>query len=64
MPVECTVGLMSENLLVYQKALDFADVIASHTERFSRGYYFLVDHRNRVALSVATSSFRVLTEAM
>jgi four helix bundle protein len=46
---------MSENLQVYQKAVDFADQIASHTENFPRGYYFLVDQLNRAALSVATN---------
>ncbi len=48
-------GFMFENLLVYQKAVDFADVIASHTENLPRGYYFLVDQLNRAALSVATN---------
>jgi four helix bundle protein len=46
---------MFENLLVYQKAVDFADRIASHTESFPRGYYFLVDQLNRAALSIATN---------
>src|ERR1019366_9587092 len=47
-------GFMFENLQVYKKAVDFADRIASHTESFPRGYYFLVDQLNRAALSVAT----------
>jgi hypothetical protein len=34
---------MFENLQVYQKAVDFADRIATHIESFSRGYYFLAD---------------------
>ncbi len=46
---------MFENLQVYQKAVDFADKIASHTENFPRGYYFLVDQLNRAALSIATN---------
>ena len=46
---------MFENLLVYQKAVDFADRIASRTETFPRGYYFLVDQLNRAALSIATN---------
>lgn len=46
---------MFENLQVYQKAVDFADRIASHTETFPRGYYFLVDQLNRAALSIATN---------
>jgi four helix bundle protein len=48
-------AFMFENLLVYQKAVDFADRIASHTKSFPRGYYFLVDQLNRAALSVATN---------
>lgn len=46
---------MFENLQVYQKAVDFADTIASHTESFPHGYYFLVDQLNRAALSIATN---------
>jgi four helix bundle protein len=46
---------MFKNPEVYQKAVDFADKIASHTENFPRGYYFLVDQLNRAALSVATN---------
>jgi hypothetical protein len=48
-------AFMFDNLQVYQKAVDFADKIASHTENFPRGYYFLVDQLNRAALSVATN---------
>jgi hypothetical protein len=48
-------AFMFENLQVYQKAVDFADRIASKTEAFPRGYYFLVDQLNRAALSVATN---------
>jgi four helix bundle protein len=48
-------SFMFENLQVYQKAVDFADKIASHTENFPRGYYFLVDQLNRAALSIATN---------
>ena len=43
---------MFEYLQVYQKAVDFADTIASPTEVFPRGYYFLVDQLNRAALSI------------
>lgn len=46
---------MFENLQVYQKAVDFAERTASHTESFPRGYYFLVDQLNRAALSIATN---------
>src|SRR5271154_3949574 len=48
-------AFMFENLQVYQKAVDFADQIASHTESFPRGYYFLTDQLNRAALSIATN---------
>ncbi len=48
-------AFMFENLEVYQKAVDFADRIASKTEAFPRGYYFLVDQLNRAALSVVTN---------
>jgi four helix bundle protein len=48
-------AFMFENLQVYQKAVDFADTIASNTETFPRGYYFLVDQLNRAALSIATN---------
>ena len=46
-------AFMFENLQVYQKAVDFADKVASYTESFPRGYYFLVDQLNRAALSIA-----------
>jgi hypothetical protein len=39
-----------EKLIVYQKALDFVDRIASLTGRFPRGYGFLADQLNRAAL--------------
>src|SRR5450432_2224614 len=48
-------AFMFENLQVYQKAVDFADRIASETETFPRCYYFLVDQLNRAALSIATN---------
>ncbi|MBK8268610.1 MAG: four helix bundle protein [Planctomycetes bacterium] len=48
-------AFMFENLAVYQKAVDFADDIAALTEKFPRGYYFLVDQLNRAALSIATN---------
>jgi 23S rRNA-intervening sequence protein len=46
---------MFEKLDVYQKAVEFADEVAAHTEGFPRGYGFLVDQLNRAALSVATN---------
>ncbi|WP_010583714.1 four helix bundle protein, partial [Schlesneria paludicola] len=44
-----------EKLLVYQKAVDFADSICQHTEAFPRGYGFLSDQLNRAALSIAAN---------
>lgn len=46
---------MFENLEVYQKAITFADEISDLTENFSKGNYYLTDHLNRAALSIATS---------
>lgn len=48
-------AFMFENRDVYQKAVDFSDRIAELTEKFPRGYYFLVDQLNRAALSIATN---------
>jgi four helix bundle protein len=48
-------ALAFEKLLVYQKAIDFADAICQHAEQFSRGYGFLVDQLNRAALSVSAN---------
>lgn len=44
-----------EKLVVYQKAVDFADEICSQTDQFPRGYLFLVDQLNRAALSIAAN---------
>jgi four helix bundle protein len=44
-----------EKLVVYQKSVDFADEVAELTERFPRGYGFLVDQLNRAALLIATN---------
>src|SRR3954454_5411233 len=44
-----------EKLLVYQKSVEFADVVCTATERFPRGYGFLVDQLNRAALSIAAN---------
>ena len=46
---------MFEKLDVYQRAVDFADEIASLTEAFPRGYGFLVEQLNRAARSIATN---------
>jgi four helix bundle protein len=48
-------AFMFEKLQVYQKAVDLADHVAELTEKFPRGYYFLVDQLNRAALSIATN---------
>ena len=44
-----------EKLIVYQKAVDFADEVFQLTEQFPRGYGFLVDQLNRASLSVAAN---------
>lgn len=44
-----------EKLLVYQKAVDFADLICARSETFPRGYGFLADQLNRAALSIAAN---------
>lgn len=44
-----------ENLEVYQKAIALADEISDLTEDFSKGNYYLTDHLNRAALSIATN---------
>ena len=46
---------MFEKLEVYQKAVTFATEVATLTESFPRGYYFLTDQLNRAALSIATN---------
>jgi len=48
-------AFMFEKLGVYQKAVSFADEVATLTETFPRGYYFLTDQLNRAALSIATN---------
>jgi four helix bundle protein len=44
-----------EKLLVYQKAVDFADQVFTRTERFNPGYGFLVAQLNRAALSISAN---------
>ncbi|WP_088253169.1 four helix bundle protein [Fimbriiglobus ruber] len=44
-----------EKLIVYQKAIDFADRVCQLTEQFPRGYGFLVDQLNRASLSIAAN---------
>lgn len=44
-----------EKLIVYQKAVDFADHAAGLTEGFGRGYGYLADQLNRAALSISAN---------
>ena len=44
-----------EKLLVYQKAVTFADDVCTLTKEFPRGYFFLTDQLNRAALSIAAN---------
>jgi four helix bundle protein len=44
-----------EKLLVYQKAVDFADRVCERTENFGRGYSFLVNQLNRASLSISAN---------
>jgi four helix bundle protein len=44
-----------EKLVVYQRAVDFADMICDYTEQFERGYGFLADQLNRAALSISNN---------
>jgi len=44
-----------EKLLVYQKAVAFADAGCTLSKTFPRGYFFLADQLNRAALSIAAN---------
>jgi len=44
-----------EKLLVYQKAMSFADECCTLSRAFPRGYFFLADQLNRAALSIAAN---------
>jgi four helix bundle protein len=44
-----------EKLIVYQKAVAFADAACSLTKVFPRGYFFLGDQLNRAAMSIAAN---------
>ncbi len=44
-----------EKLVVYQKAVEFADAVCTLTKGFARGYFFLGDQLNRAALSIAAN---------
>jgi len=48
-------AFLFENLDVYQKAIAFADEISDLTDSFSRGNFYLTDHLNRAALSIAAN---------
>lgn len=44
-----------EKLIVYQKAVDFADQVLAATEHFPGGYGFLADQLNRASVSIAAN---------
>ena len=48
-------SFLFEKLLVYQKAIAFADAVCTMARGFPRGYYFLTDQLSRAALSVAAN---------
>jgi len=51
----CAMAFAFEKLIVYQKAVAFADVVCSLTRGFPRGYFFLAGQLNRAALSIAAN---------
>lgn len=44
-----------EKLLVYQKAVDFADQVCDLTEQFPARYNHLADQVNRASLTIASN---------
>ena len=44
-----------EKLLVYQKAMSFADAVGTITRGLPRGYFFLGDQLSRASLSIAAN---------
>jgi hypothetical protein len=44
-----------EKLLIYQKAIDFAEQVCQRTGLFPRGYGFLIEQLSRTALSIAAN---------
>jgi four helix bundle protein len=46
---------MFEDLRVYQKAVDLADLVLTTSEGFRRGYGFLADQLNRASVSIAAN---------
>jgi len=49
------VSFAFEKLVVYQKAITFADAVCTLTREMPRGYFFLANQLNRAALSVAAN---------
>ena len=48
-------AFMFVKLIVYQKAISYADCICGITEKFPRGYGFLADQLNRASVSIAAN---------
>ena len=48
-------SFMFENLKVYQKAVDLAEIVSEATETLPRGSSHLNDQLNRAALSISTN---------
>ncbi len=44
-----------EKLIVYQRAIDFADKVCDLTSEFPNGYYYLRDQLSRASLSIAAN---------
>ncbi len=44
-----------ENLILYQRSVNFADNILTITESFPRGYRFLADQLNRASVSISAN---------
>ena len=42
-----------QNLHVYQKAVDLAELVSNLTDKFPRGCFYLSDQFNRAALSIS-----------
>lgn len=55
LPLECGHVVPFEKLLVYQKAVTFADGVCTLTKGFPRGDFFLADQLNLAALSIAAN---------
>lgn len=46
---------MFEQLNVYQKAINLAEVVTNATDSIARGNYYLTDQLNRAVLSISTN---------